>query len=215
MNFKRGWKKFWYLLTKDESLKGWIFAVIFLFIFIKLIFFPLLNLIAGTTHALSIVESCSMHHDSRLLFFHDFDKWWKSNENKYSTYNLTKNDFKDFKLKNGFTKGDILFVTKATPEKLKIGDIILFNAGQNNPIIHRIINIKKENEKYLFTTIGDNNPNSLTNKNNPFGINEINIKEEQLVGKLAFKIAPYIGWSKLIFYDFRKPESLRGLCDEV
>ena len=33
---KKIWKKFWFLLWKDNSLKGWIFSVLFLFIFIKL-----------------------------------------------------------------------------------------------------------------------------------------------------------------------------------
>ena len=211
MKFKEAWKKFWHLLWVDESLKGWIFAFVFLFVFIKIIFFPTLNFITGTPMALSIVESCSMYHDSKLILFLDFDEWWESHESKYE---ITKEEFKDFKLKNGFNKGDILFSIKAKPEKLKIGDIILFDAGQSNPLIHRIINIRKENDEYIFSTIGDNNKISFTSTNNQLGIDEINIHENQLVGKTAFKIVPYLGWGKLIFYDWKKPELEQGLCRE-
>ena len=211
MKFKEAWKKFWHLLWVDESLKGWIFAFVFLFVFIKIIFFPTLNFITGTAMPLSIVESCSMYHDSKLIFFHNFDEWWESHESKY---NITKEEFKNFKLKNGFNKGDILFSVKAKPEELKVGDIILFDAGQNNPLIHRIIKIKKENNEFIFSTIGDNNKISFTSTNNPFRIDEINIHETQLVGKATFKAIPYLGWGKLIFYDWKKLGSEQGLCQE-
>jgi signal peptidase I len=211
MQLKKYWRKFWHLLWVDESLKGWIFAFVFLFIFIKLIFFPTLNFLTGTPMSLAIVESCSMYHETEAIFFHDFDKWWETHKSKYD---ITKEEFKDFKLHNGFNKGDILFAIRAKPEKLEIGNILLFDSGRGHPIIHRIINIRNENEEYFFTTIGDNNPYSFTSSNNPFGISEINIKEDQLVGKAVFKIAPYLGWGKLIFYDFRKSESEQGLCHE-
>jgi len=212
MNFKEGWKKFWHLLWKDQSLKGWIFAFVFLFVFIKLLFFPVLNFATGTTYPTAIVESCSMYHDIDFIFFHDFNTWWNKNSKKYEKYNITKEDFKNFKLKNGFSKGDILAAGKPKPEELKIGDIIIFNANQKNPLIHRIVKIRQENGKYIFSTLGDNNPYSFEINNNPYLIDEVNIKEEQLVAKVSFKIAPHLGWGKLIFYDWRKPELERGLC---
>jgi len=214
MQLKKYWKKFWHLLWVDESLKGWIFAFIFLFIFIKLIFFPTLNFVTGTAMPLAIVESCSMYHKQDYLLTSDFSDWWERHESKYKKSELTKEQFEEFVLKRGFNKGDILFAIKAKPEKLKVGDIIMFNAGQGNPIIHRIIKIRKENEEYIFSTIGDNNPQSFTSTNNPLGIDEININENKLVGKAVFKIAPYLGWGKLIFYDWRKPKAERGFCGE-
>ena len=90
----------------------------------------------------------------------------------------------------------------------------MFDAGQNNPLIHRIIDIKYEDGEYIFSTIGDNNYKSFTSTNNAYGIDEINIKENQLVGKAVFKIAPYLGWGKLIFYDWKKSESEQGFCTE-
>src|SRR4030042_1893606 len=138
--FKEFFKKFWFLLWKDDSLKGWIFSVVFLFIFIKFILFPTLSLLTGTALPLAIVDSCSMYHKGNL--FSEFDSWWETHEWKYTPYNISNETFDEFRLENGFNKGDILFMIKANPEKLKVGDIIIFEAGQKNPIIHRIMKIE-------------------------------------------------------------------------
>lgn len=214
MDFKTSWQKFWYLLWKDQSLKGWLIAVIVLFVVVKFVFFPALNFVSGSSHTLSIVESCSMYHKPTALFFFNSNKWWETHQDKYSEYEITKKDFEKYQLMNGFNKGDILFTIKAKPEKLKIGDVILFDAGKNNPVIHRIIKIKQQDSEYIFTTIGDNNDKSFTPNNNPYNIDEINIKQDQLVGRALIRIVPYGGWAKLIFYDWKKPADERGLCEE-
>jgi signal peptidase I len=201
---KKFFKKFWHFLWKDNSLKGWIFSLIFLFVVIKFIFFPLLSLVTGTTLPLAIVESCSMYHKGNL--FSDFDAWWERHEDKYSEFIINDLDFKKFSLQNGFNKGDILLVIKADPEKLEIGDIIIFNAYQKNPVIHRIIDIKEINGKKVFSTIGDNNSGQ-------FDFEE-EVIESQLVGKAFLKLVPYIGWAKLVFYEWKKPVSERGFCSE-
>lgn len=208
MSLKKGlkkfWKKFWFLLWKDDSWKGWIFSVILLFVFIKFIFFPGLSLITGTSLPLAIVESCSMYHKGNL--FSNFDNWWSKHENKYSEFIINKLDFKNFKLKNGFNKGDILFIIRANPEKLNEGDIIIFQTKQTNPVIHRIVDIREEDNKRIFSTIGDNNQGQLSF--------EKRITSDQILGKASFKIAPYFGWVKLIFYDWQKSVSERGICRE-
>src|SRR3989344_3338488 len=107
---KHYWDKFWFLLWKDDSLKGWFFSIVFLFIFIKFIFFPSLGLVTGTSLPLAIVESCSMYHQGNL--FSDFDSWWESHNSKYSEFIINDLDFKEFPLKNGFNKGDILFIVR-------------------------------------------------------------------------------------------------------
>jgi len=202
--FKEFFKKFWYLLWKDDSLKGWIFSLIFLFVFIKFILFPTLSLLTGTALPLAIVDSCSMYHKGNL--FSNFDSWWKTHEWKYTPYNISNKTFKDFRLDNGFNKGDILLMIKANPEKLKVGDIIIFEAGQKNPIIHRIMKIEKRGDKYFFSTMGDNNNGQLSV--------EEEISQDQLVGKTVFKLAPYVGWGKLIFYEKARTPSERGFCEE-
>lgn len=213
MNLKKGFRKFWFLLWKDNSLKGWIFSLIFLFVFIKFIFFPVLSVVTGTSLPLAIVESCSMYHQGN--FFSDFNKWIENHEGKYSEWEITKEEFQKFTLKSGFDKGDILFIIKANPEKLKVGDIILFSSGsRGTPVIHRVIKIEEENGEKVFTTIGDNNAQILTPANNPAGVDERKIKSEQLVGKAAFRIVPWFGWVKLIFFENSRPESERGFCKE-
>jgi len=212
---KKFLKKFWFLLWKDNSLKGWIFSIIFLFIFIKFIFFPVLSLMTGTALPLAIVESCSMHHEGNV--FSTYDNWWEKHEDKYEELDITKEDFQEglSKFRRGFTKGDILFIIGAKPEKLKIGNIIVFSSGTRDvPIIHRIIDIKEKDGELVFTTIGDNNDKSLTPSNNLLKVNEIEIKSEQLIGKATFRITPYLGWGKLIFFEHLKLKSERGICKE-
>lgn len=201
---KKFLKKFWHFLWKDNSFKGWLFSIIFLFVFIKFIFFPFLSLVTGTALPLAIVESCSMYHKGNL--FSDFDMWWDRHENKYPEFIINQLDFQNFPMKNGFNKGDILLIVKANPEKLKVGNIIIFNANQRNPVIHRIVNIKEINGQKVFSTLGDNNMGQIDL--------EKEITENQLVGKAVLKIAPYAGWVKLIFYEWQKPLSEKGLCSE-
>ena len=202
--FKEFLKKFWFIVWKDESMKGWIISILFIFIVIKLIFFPLLNLATGTTMPLAIVESCSMYHQGNALS--NYGEWWERHEPKYNQIEIDNNEFSNFKLKRGFSKGDILFIIKAKPEKIKVGDIIIFEAGRNHPIIHRVIKIQKQNETYIFSTEGDNNNGQLNV--------EQEINENQIIGKTAFRISPSLGWGKLIFYEHLKPQSERGFCKE-
>ena len=202
-DLKKFWEKFWFIVWKDDSIKGWLISLIFIFILVKFIFFPTLSLVTGTSLPLAIVESCSMYHEGNLLS--NYDNWWKGQNSKYSEFNIEKEIFEDFKFKNGFNKGDILFITRAKPEKLKIGDVIIFQSTQKTPIIHRIIEIKEQDGKYTFSTIGDNNNGQLNF--------EKNIKQEQLIGKANLKIAPYLGWGKLIFFEKFKDESGRGFCN--
>jgi len=197
-------KKSWEIIWKDDSFKGWLISLIFIFVVIKFIFFPLLNLATGTSLPLAIVESCSMYHEGNILG--SFDNWWERHDSKYQALNIEKNEFEEFNLKRGFNKGDIIFIIKAKPEKLEVGDIIIFNSNQKNPIIHRIISIKYEKGGYIFSTIGDNNNGQLSI--------ETEIKSEQLVGKAVFKLVPSIGWIKLVFYEHLKSQNERGFCDE-
>jgi signal peptidase I len=198
------WKKVWFLFWEDDSFKGWIFSIIFIFLFVKFIFFPFLSFITGTNIPLAIVESCSMYHKGNI--FSDFDGWWERHSEKYDKFNITKEQFSEFKMKNGFNKGDIIFIIGTKPESIKVGDIIIFNAGQRNPIIHRVVSIKREGNSLFFSTIGDNNEIQA-----PF---EVSISQEKIVGKAVFKVAPYLGWIKLVFYESKKPIQERGLCKE-
>jgi len=204
--FKKFLKKFWWIVWKDDSFKGWIISLLFIFIVIKFIFFPLLSLATGTSLPLAIVESCSMYHQGDLLG--SFDKWYDKHDDKYSEFDITQENFRDFKMKKGFNKGDILFITGAKSDKIEIGDIIIFTANTQNPVIHRVIDINEnfETGELTFSTIGDNN-------NGQLGV-ERNISENQIIGKASIRIAPFIGWGKLIFFEHKRPEYERGFCEE-
>lgn len=201
---KKFLEKFWFIVWKDDSLKGWIMSMIFLFVVIKLIFFPTMTLITGTKLPLVIVESCSMYHEDNL--FSDFDEWFDKHDMKYFEYKTTYKEFQEYPFKKGFNKGDILFVTGTKPEKLEKGDVIIFDANYRNPVIHRIINIEKEEDKYIFSTLGDNNNGQISF--------EKEIDEDQIIGKAQANVLPYFGWIKLIFFEPLKDPSQRGFCEE-
>lgn len=181
-------QKFWEFLKKD-SFASWIVSLILIFIIIKFILFPVISLISGTSLPLVIVESCSMHHNA------NFDSWWNQNGAWYEKINLSKSEFSEFTMKNGFTKGDVILVS--SPKRIKQGDIIIFTAGTRYPIIHRIIS---ENP---LETKGDNNLEQL--------IIEKNISKEVVLGKAVGKI-PFVGWVKLIFFEPFKKKGDRGFC---
>ncbi len=204
--FRQFLKRFWWIIWKDDSFKGWLISLIFIFIVIKFIFFPLLSFATQTTLPLAIVESCSMHHKGTL--FGNFDNWWMRHETKYSEFRITKYAFGHSTFKKGFTKGDILFIVGVKPEKIHIGDVIIFNGGQKNPIIHRVIKINKDSgtNKFIFSTIGDNNQGQLSV--------EENISEDQIVGKAVLRVAPYLGWGKLLFFEQSRISNEKGLCKE-
>ena len=74
--------------------------------------------------------------------------------------------------------------------KLKKGDIIVFNHNENT-IIHRIISIKKDKNSVIINTKGDNN-----NTADLFDLTEKDIK-----GKVRMKIK-YIGYPTIILSEF-------------
>ncbi len=203
--FKNFWKKFWFTVWGDNSFKGWIISIIFLFLLIKLVFFPLMSLTTGTKLPLVIVESCSMHHQDTI--FGNFDSWWSRHELKYFKVAIDINEFETFTMKKGFTKGDILFVTGVKPEKIKVGDIIIFQTdGYKTPIIHRVIRIYSKNNQTIYSTMGDNNNGQLPA--------EKEIYANQIIGKARFQLVPYAGWVKLIFYEPLRAQNEKGTCTE-
>lgn len=204
-------RKSWRWIWDSDSILSWIIALIFIFIFVKFIFFPSLSLITGTSLPLAGVESSSMDHqivkdDYGILSLcgnrysqdevkhKNFNDYWDICGDWYENRNISKQEFSEFKLSNGFSKGDIIIVWgRFTP---KIGDIIIFKANPESraprPIIHRIVNI----ENGVMQTKGDHNSEQLTESNNLYNTDETNIKQSQIIGKAVFKI-PYLGYFKL------------------
>ena len=117
----------------------------------------------------------------------------------YEDYGITLDDTLGWDFQNGINKGDMIFVVAA--ENLQIGDVIIFDGGTANPLIHRVIKIGE-----TYSTKGDNY--KTNSKQLP---SEKVIEEHQLVGKALFKV-PIVGWAKLIFFEGTRVPKDRGLC---
>ena len=80
--------------------------------------------------------SCSMYHKEK-----DFDKWWEQNNHWYENFNISKDIFETFPLKNGFSSEDLhLRIMNVPSEDINIGDIGLYKREDNKGLIaHRVI----------------------------------------------------------------------------
>lgn len=73
--------------------------------------------------------------------------------------------------------GDLAIIQKCTSNDLQIGDIIEYQMD-GYTVIHRVIDIYQTNGEFFFTTKGDNNKDE----------DKLPVREEQLLGKVIFKI---------------------------
>ncbi len=189
--------KIWYFLWKDDSIWSWIASLILAFILVKFVFFPFLSFIFQSPMPLVVVESSSMFHSGGLIkdvtgfgTQDDVNQWWKNAKSWYEGNSIQYEQIKTWSFKSGLDKGDIIVIKGS--KNLKAGDIIVFNAGQQHPIIHRIVKIHLTEQGAFYETKGDN----YATNSNQLAI-EKEIKPEQIVGKAVFRI-PKLGWIKLI-----------------
>ncbi len=170
-------KKVWKFIWNEDSFASWIVNVILAFLIVKFLIFPGLGWALGTSHPVVAVVSESMDHKG------DFENWWERQGGWYEERNITKEEFMKYDMKDGFQKGDIIFLKGK--EEFEIGEIIVFNANSNNPIIHRVV---KKNGNYQ--TKGDANTDSSKN------LGETEIARERIIGKALFRV-PLLGWVKV------------------
>jgi len=188
------WRSFIHFWN-DDSLKSWLIFLLvilpLLFILIKFVFFPVINLVSGATQTLVVIETASMHHEGSLgnIFYLpvNFDNYWNQAKDWYVSRNISKEQFEEFPFRTGMEIGDIIVLTKRG--KINIGDIIVFEAGEKRPIIHRVVSIIIENNKKIYSTKGDANPSQLSF--------ETSIPENKVLGKAVAKI-PRLGYPKVI-----------------
>jgi len=55
-------------------------------------------------------------------------------------------------------EGDIVFLYRASPQDIKVGDIVVYKSIYGGYIIHRVVKIVNETGVLYFVTKGDNNP---------------------------------------------------------
>ena len=183
--FKRILKKVWHFVWEDNSVWSWIVNIVLAFLIVYFVIYPGLGLLFGTSLPVVGVVSGSMEHNKL-----GFDDFYQGQRSFYESNNIKKEDFEQFPFKNGFNKGDIMILFKADPKKIEVGDIIIYQANHENPIIHRIIKISEDEKGKYYTTKGDN-----------VGIVqdfEKMIYGKDLLGRAVFRI-PYLGWVKIGF----------------
>ncbi len=196
--------KVWYFIWYDNSTWSWIVNIILLYIIIKFLIYPGVGLIFGTNFPIVAVVSNSMEHNGM-----SFDEWWIDNEDTYLALNITQPDFETYPFKNGFNRGDIMFLIGKKPDDILIGDVIVFQSKKPYPIIHRVI--KKEYKSiWVFETKGDNNEAQVRDDE----LDEARVLEKQIIGKATLDI-PYLGYIKIWFVDLIKVTGISSLFDST
>ena len=190
-------QKTWYFLWKDESIMSWIVLLALSLFIIVFVVFPFSEFLLSSKLPYVVIETGSMIHDG------NFDNFWDKKGLWYDLENITKEEFSEFKFKNGLGIGDIVIIKGY--ENYSVGEIIVFSVPEEKPVIHRIVEIQTKcvnieparediskvdySDCYIIRTKGDANTGQLKA--------ELNITKEMVFGKAVFRI-PKIGYIKLI-----------------
>jgi len=220
---KKQLNRIWYFIWEDNSIWSWIVNIVLAFVLIKFIVYPGLGFLLTTSHPVVAVVSSSMEHspvksciDNKpnelfqscdeyqfvmcgKLFeekrFYDLSGYWEECGSWYETNtNIDKNIFSKFSFKNGFNKGDIMFLVGRSAESIETGDVIVFRSQRSDPIIHRVVKKTKESNTIYFQTKGDNNKESIKNTK----LDETKINENIIIGKAIIRV-PLLGYIKIWF----------------
>lgn len=96
-------------------------------------------------------------------------------------------------------RGDLVVLMNAND--IRIGDVIIFDTpSEPMPVIHRVVKINSDGS---YQTLGDNNRGQQHEW-------EKQIEKSQIVGK-AFFVMPYLGWVKILVFEYLLPTSPRNL----
>lgn len=200
MNWKQTLKKTWHFIWHDDSLLSWVVNVILAFVLIKFILYPGLGFVMGTQYPVVAVVSSSMEHHG------SFYDWWNTQEDFYLKNNITDIDFRLYPFINGFNRGDIMVLVGTKPEKIEIGNIIVYQAKKPYPIIHRVINIRDTGGELYFETKGDNNRFQIV----AIDLDEKNVSSDAYIGRAVFRI-PFLGYIKIWFVNLLNWIGMGGL----
>ncbi len=179
-------KRLWHFIWNDNSILSWIVNIVLAFLIVKFLIYPGLGLLLGTSFPVVAVVSDSMEHDGL-----SFQEWWNEREEIYSSFDIRRDDFFDYKFRNGFNAGDLMVLVGVEVDDIRQGDSLVFLGNAPGPIIHRVVKIDREDEEIFIQTMGDNKDKNKGSRPDEFGITE-----ERIIGKAVFRI-PYLGWVKL------------------
>jgi signal peptidase I len=199
---KTTWQKIWYFIWHEDSAESWIINIILAFIIIKYMVYPGLGFLLATSHPIVAVVSGSMHHGV------NFDDYWQVGGSWYEQRGISKGEFREFPMHNGFDRGDIMILHGIDVEDAEEGDILVFIAHRTrprpDPIIHRIVAKGKEGDAYTLQSKGDNyrtNSDSINSCDITGCLDETDIRDGQIIGK-AFIRVPYLGYVKIFAVEF-------------
>lgn len=184
MKAKETLKRIWHFIWVEDSLASWIANVVIAFVLVKFIIYPLMGLLLGTSYPVVAVVSGSMEHNGE-----SFDAWWSEHGAWYEQQGFTKEQLEDAKFRNGFNKGDIIFLLGTEPENIKTGSVIVYSTDKYKyPIIHRVVNTEEKGSDYYFETKGDNNAM----------VDPASVSGDKIIGRAVLKV-PKLGWIKILF----------------
>lgn len=197
--------RIWYFIWEDNSIWSWIVNIILAFILIKFVVYPGLGFLLGTSYPIVAVVSSSMEHQG------SFEEWWANSASDYAAFGITKEEFREYPLKSGFDRGDIIILRKFSSENLKRGDVIVYWTKRPDPIIHRVVAFDFEKTGFIQTK-GDNYRTNRAQivhyvdaegrdaqKGAPGAIkfhDETEIKKDEIIGKAWIRI-PLLGYVKI------------------
>ena len=176
--------RIWHFLWYEDSWLSYTALILLAFLAIKFLVYPGIGLAMGTKLPVVAVVSGSMEHSQ------PFDDWWLIQQNIYQGFDITKEQFKTFPFQNGFNIGDIIILVGTTPDKVKVGDVIVYQSAKPYPIIHRVIETDPWQMK--FQTKGDHNLGQIVGTD----LNEQDVKYDSLIGKAVLRV-PYLGYVKI------------------
>jgi signal peptidase I len=188
--------KLWYFIWKDDSIWSLLFDLVLAFVLVKFVIYPALEFGLDTSFPVVAVLTSSMEHHpqkgNRLCGKHvedyngTFENYWEVCGEWYENHNISKEEFKEYPFHNGFNIGDILLIKGSPVEDYKVGDVAVFWADLEYPIIHRVVKVNEERK--ILSTKGDQNGGQLNH--------EQEIDKERVLGKAFFRI-PYLGYIKV------------------
>lgn len=182
--------------------------ILIAFVLIKFLIYPGIGFALGTQLPVVAVISESMQHNGR------FDAWWNSSavcdygnttvrckqSDWYESKGITKEQFSEYNMRNGFNKGDIIILKGVTFENLQVGDVLVFHSKLSYPVIHRVVS-----KNDLIETKGDHNQRQIVEMT----LNEKYITKDQIIGKAWVKI-PYLGYVKIWFTELIQCMTFNG-----
>jgi len=201
-------KSIWNFLWNEDSIWSWIVNIALAFIIIKFLLYPGIGLVLGTNLPVVAVISESMSHDGT------FEQWWNSTavcetngiaknckqSEWYAQKGITKEEFKDYPMHNGFNKGDIIVLRGSNFDDLQLGEILVYQSKLPYPVIHRVV---EKND--VIETKGDHNQQQIVDPR----LNEKYITKDQMIGKAWIRV-PYLGYVKIFFVEAMQCVTFNG-----